>query len=288
MSSYDNDAMSLINSMFSDDPDTYLQLHDILNQMFVDSHKKKNQEHPYEGDHASDYKQSFEGDWRYCYRKSILQEMYHFEGEELSAKRIRINDVGWYLHLMIQHKFKESGRAVRIEHTHRHPKYGIHYSPDIEAKIVEMFGEEIIIVEIKTMNKESFEKAVKTDDPRKGHLDAYKQVQIYMFLSGLRKALIYLFCKDNSEFHHYIVDYNEEFLQPYIERIETRAKLKLIFESRDGLLPIRVCQNSQTTRAKSCPVASLCWMATTRQREPFKRTIQIQQNQNASLIHKDE
>lgn len=285
--SYDNDAMSLINSMFSENPDTYLQLHDILNQMFLDDQKKKQKEHPYEGDHASDYKQSFTGDWRYCYRKSILQEMYHFDGEEISAKRIRINEMGWYVHLMIQHKFKNSGRAIAIEQVHQHPVYGIFYSPDIEATIKEMFGDEILIVEIKSMNKESFEKAIKTDDPKKAHLDAYKQVQIYMFLSGKRKALIYLFCKDNSEFHHFVVDYDEEFMLPYIERIETRAKLKIIFESRDGILPKRVCPNNQTSRAKSCPVANLCWLATAKQREPFKRTIEIQQTQNASLIHEN-
>ena len=98
-----------------------------------------------------------------------------------------------------------------------------------------------------------------------------------------------IFCKDNSDFHYIIYDYDPEFLVPYIDRAETRLKLKKIFEET-GQVTERVCTDSQAPRAKSCPVAQLCFLANSAAREPFKRTVinvdSIQRN--AFVIHEDQ
>src|SRR6266704_402956 len=89
-----------IEAMFSGQDD-YVVMKNILNQMFVEDYKKEQEAHPRIGPHASEFKESFKGAWRYCFRKSILQEFYHYPDEEsMSVKRIRINKLGWYIHIM--------------------------------------------------------------------------------------------------------------------------------------------------------------------------------------------
>lgn len=282
-----DDNTALVESML-DGSDDYLIGRNIFNQMFVDDHKKDQEAHPRSGDHASDYKQPFQGDWRYCFRKSILQEFYIYDDEELSPKRIRINKLGWYIHVMLQRLIKQSGRAIEIEKTHIHPKFGIYYTPDAIMYLRELVGEEHVIVEFKSMNKSSYEKAVDYhfDNALKGHPDAYKQLQIYLYLSGLKKGLIFLYCKDNSDFHYYLVDYDPLFMEPYIERIETRLKLKIIFESK-GQLPKKVCADADATRVKSCPVGKLCFLKNQIERSPYLRTKGHGLQQNVSMIHED-
>jgi hypothetical protein len=288
-----DDNIAFVESMFSGEDD-YLVGRNIINQWFIEDAREDAAKNPRSGDHASDYKQPFRGAWRYCYRQSILQEFYMYEQEEMSVKRLRINKLGWYIHVMLQRLAKKHGHVVEAEKTHKHPRYGIYYTPDIIAKFYELTGDEDVAVEIKSMNKSSYEKATTEffDDPMRGHADAYKQLQIYMFLHGLKKGMILIFCKDNSEFHYWLVDYSPEFMQPYIDRIETRLKLKIIFEAKDGqlpqhVLPKRVCESQDAKRAQSCPVGDLCWMKNAAARAPRLRTVAHGAQQNVSLIHED-
>lgn len=286
-----DDNIALVESMFSGEDD-YLVGRNIINQMFVDDAKADHAKNPRSGSHASEYKQPFRGAWRYCFRQSILQEFYMYEQEELSVRRIRINKLGWYIHVMLQRLFKQSGRAIEVERTHLHPRYGVYYTPDLIAQFHELTADEHVIVEIKSMNKSSYEKATTEffDNAAKGHPDAYKQAQIYMFLHALKKAMILIFCKDNSEFHYWIIDYDPAFMEPYINRIETRLKLKIIFEAQDGhlpQLPKRVCEEQGSTRAQSCPVGKLCWMQNYAARAPYLRSQGHGLQQNVSLIHED-
>ncbi len=285
----EDDILDVIDHMLGDDDQEYHIGKAILDEMFVLDHQKNQETNPYIPPHASELKEAFKGAWRYCYRQSILQEFYIYPEEEMSIDRLRINKMGWYVHLMLQRLWKGSKRAkvVEVETTHKHSRYGMFYTPDVITIIPELFQQELIIVEIKSMNKKRFEQAMMQSDPKKMHSEAYKQCQIYMYFHGLKRGMILLFCKDNSRHHHAFIEYDPEFMAPYINRAETRLRLKLIFEASEQLSN-RVCESRESPRAKSCPVSELCWIKTAEERRPYRKTMQVQQQQNSSLIHEDE
>lgn len=284
-----DDILALVDQMLGGGDDTNYITREIINEMFVLDQQRNNQTNPYIHPHGSELKEGFEGDWRYCFRKSLLQEFYVYPEEEMSVDRLRINKVGWYVHFMIQRLWKGSKRAkvVEVEKTHKHERYGMFYTPDIVTIIPELFDQQLIIVEIKSMNKKRFEAAILQTDPKKMHREAYIQCQIYMYFSGARKGMILLFCKDNSQHHHAYIDYDPEFMHPYIERAETRLRLKVLFETQDGALPNKVCKSQDVKRAQSCPVAQLCWMKNAADRAPYRKIEIVEQQQNSSLIHED-
>lgn len=262
---------------------------EIVNEMFLLEERKKKERNPYIPPHASEFKESFEGAWQYCIRKSILQEFYFYPEEEFPINRVRINELGWYIHLMIQRIWKNStrARAVEIEVTHKHPKYGVFYTIDIVSLFEELYGNDEVVVEIKSMNTNAFQAAIKKNSAEKMHPEGYKQAQIYMFLSNRKRAALFLYDKNTSDYHLEFFEYDSEFMKPYIDRIETRYALKLIFEASEGKkLPPKVCTDPNIPRACSCPVKDLCFMSKAKERESRKRDITHQQT-NVSLIHEE-
>lgn len=289
MSSINRDTLAIVDAMLGGDTEVST-IREIINEMFLESVKRKQEKNPYIPPHASEFKEGFKGAWQYCYRKSILQEFYFYPEEEISVSRVRINELGWYIHVMLQRLWKHSKRAkvIEIEITHKHPKYGIFYTIDVVSLFEELFGTDEVVIEIKSMNRNNFEHAITQKTPEKMHPEGYKQAQIYMFLSERKRAGLLLYNKDNSDYHLEFFEYNPLFMQPYISRIETRTKLRTIFEESNGKkIPKKLCTSSDSSRASSCPVRDICFMHSAAEREKFRRTALVQEQQNSSLIHEE-
>jgi hypothetical protein len=269
-----------------------------INQMFIDEVKKRNQESPREGLHASDLLANMKGKYRFCYRQHTLGHFYKpVETKELTTysffdiKMMRIQKMGWYVHLMFQRLWREFGHPIAIEKTHYNRRYDLYYTPDIEAQFPSFGENKKYVVEIKSMNTNNYEKAVVCESALEGHESAYKQCQVYMMLLGYPKGLILVYDKDKSNFHVWEIDYDPEFCKPYKERLENLIRLYPIYEDSDGSdahLARQVCDGPDAPRAKVCPMRNVCWLANKAERAPYLRgKMKNQQQQNVSIIHED-
>lgn len=263
----------------------------IIDEMFTQDVRIVEENNPYEGLHAGHMLAGFSGKWRLCYRQLVLNKYYLHIPIAMSVDRMRINKMGWYVHIMIQRLFKQSGRAIEVEVTRIDEKWGVFHTPDIIARFEELFEKQHVIIEIKSMNKESYLKAVTKFpfDARKAHEHAFKQAQLYMYLTNTKKAIFLAFCKDNSDHHEWIFDFDQEYIAPYVARLDNLLVFYEKFEQHQGkMLPQRVCENPDEPRAKSCPMRHVCWLKTYEERKPHLRIHEIKKDQkNSSLIHED-
>lgn len=282
-----NDLEAEISAMISG-RQTDVEIRKIINKMFVDNVKKQDETNPREGLHAGDILGGFTGKWRFCYRQHVLNKWYVIKHEAMALNQVRINLMGWYVHVMLQRLFKQSGHAIEVEQTRIDSKWGVYHTPDIVSVFPELDKDERYIVEIKSMNKRLFELAVEAPTAREGHEHAYKQAQLYMLLTNIKKALILIYCKDNSNFHFWVVEFDPEYIEPYKQRLDHLIEFYNVYETR-GIAPKRVCESKETPRAKSCPVRETCWLQDKNARIPFLRSVAIRNiaQQNTSLIHED-
>jgi len=282
-----NEGDQLLNAMLSGDMFS-MKLQKVLNQMFVDDAKQKAQNDPREGLHASSILAPFTGVTRLCFREHVLNKFYLPIHDLLAPDTLRTFLVGWYLHLMWQRLFKQSGYAVEVEKTRIDEKWGVYHTPDVIARFPHLSGNHLYIIEIKTMNARSFEKAVELSDPRRSHEGAFKQAQLYMYLTNVPEAVILLHNKNTSEFVTFTIQLDKVFIQPYIDRLDILVQLYERY-AQERRLPKRVCEHSDTPRAKRCPMRDVCWVANDAERQTCLRGTLVNPTQrNVSLTHEEE
>lgn len=118
---------------------------------------------------------------------------------------------------------------------------GVLATPDLKA------------LEIKTCNSMQYQMIT---SKRKDAMEAHKdQLQLYMYLTGIKSGIVLYFEKDQSM----IFDFRYEYDQPRVDRIlntlqNTREAM------RTGVLPPReLCPSKDCARAKQCPVRAECF-----------------------------
>lgn len=109
------------------------------------------------------------------------------------------------------------------------------------------------VVELKTTNSMQFNLIANV---RRKPLDNHvKQIQMYMFLSGIKEGYILYFGKDDSETHHFEQSYNKDIVNPILEGL-----LLARTGMRTGTVPERtLCDVKSCARAKACPVRDVCF-----------------------------
>ena len=242
------------------------------------------------GLHLSDLKAPFKGKGQYCYRQHVLGNFYDPAPEgEFPLKTIRIWLEGWYIHHKWQMIFQKGGFAIDIEKTHLHPLFKIYYTPDITASFPDVFNGETIVVEIKSMNNASYTAAEKETDPYRIHQDGYKQGQLYMYLTGLKHAMLLLDNKDTSFHREITFDFDPAFVAPYAHRINIQSQMNVTY-ANSNQIPIKVCGSKDDPRAQTCPMRHVCWLQTKDQRSQYLRKDEEfpQEQINASLHHQKE
>lgn len=109
-------------------------------------------------------------------------------------------------------------------------QYDLIYTPDA---IVEIDGHKYV-VEIKSMNKNSFEKA-------KSHPAGQKQLRLYMHMEGIQRGFVLVDCKDNSDFKVFVSmagkTKQEEHLSNFITLMEKVQRYKKVALKRRSLPP---------------------------------------------------
>lgn len=224
-----------------------------FNNLFVNS--RKHLEEVRAGLHASSI---IAGDSDFCYRAQVLSLIYQQDqGQELPIRLLQIFAAGNSIHEKWQTLFEINSdslpgfRLVRNEARSFDERYELYFTPD---SIIEINGEEYV-VEIKSMNTFAYQHAAKSSNP---HPSARKQLQLYMYLLGIRNGIILIEDKNTQEFEVFRIEHNHHEVLPFIDRLNVVQIMKKE-ALENGIFPKRICRNSTTKRAIGCNVCSACF-----------------------------
>jgi hypothetical protein len=106
----------------------------------------------------------------------------------------------------------------------------------------------LMLLEVKSMNKASFQKFVDTG-MRRSHPHYHAQVQMMMGMSGFRQTFFIAYCKDDSAYHAEIVDYDPleaSFIEARVERVLSGSAR-------------RIAEDDTDWRCRGCSKRRVCW-----------------------------
>lgn len=115
------------------------------------------------------------------------------------------------------------------------------------------------LFECKSANRKKFEELVKLADYRAWNEVYWWQVQFYMLGLKLKRAAVFVYCKDDSRLYM-------ERIRP--EREAAMERLARVFEAiTSPVEPERVCPRADNFEAKWCPYHDRCWGLASQQNE---------------------
>lgn len=207
-------------------------------------------------------------DNQFCVRQQVLSLCYkQLQGQQISIGLKRIFEEGNAIHEKWQRMFIRAGyaKAKTLDRTRFDEDYKMSYTPDIVCRIPE-FYDGAMIGEIKSVNPMQFRKM-------ESHPSAHKQLQLYMhecIKEAKRKGTWngkdylkgFVLCDDKGgqEFKVFIYDYDEEFLKPYIERLESVKHYYKKFIETNKIIPrCKNCTSYDCKQSEKCPMKDACW-----------------------------
>lgn len=204
------------------------------------------------GLHASEL---IKGDKDFCLRKQVLSLMYEqLQGQQISVGLKRIFEEGNAIHEKWQRLFIRGNysNADNLDVTQFNDKYKISFTPDIICEIPEFYKGKMV-GEIKSVGTYQFQKMTR-------HPSAYKQLQWYMYLTGIHKGFVLCDDKNSQEFKCEIYDFDKELVEPFVERAEqikyyhnrVLKENKMVKRPADAKEP--TCK-----RCKECSMRNACW-----------------------------
>ena len=195
------------------------------------------------------------GDKEFCLRQQVLSLIYHqLQGEQLSVGLMRIFEEGNAIHEKWQRLFIRAGYsgAEDLDVTQFNDEYRISFTPDIICKIPE-FYEGKMIGEIKSVNTFQFQKMVR-------HPKAYKQLQWYMYLTGIHKGFVLSDDKNTQDFKLEVYDFDESIVAPFIERAEAiKYYYNRVFREHKMVSRPKDANSPDCKRCHDCPLRNACW-----------------------------
>ncbi len=172
-------------------------------------------------------------------RRQIAYQMLGYPGKEIPGRNLLIMENGTFFHERMEKTFKEMGILIAPELKLTHDELRISGRSDAivwnwlktdhvvhdtyivllntEDEIVyEGPQSDVLIVELKSINNKNYEKLPKTK-PKKEH---NMQLQLYMYLTGIRQGVVYYENKDNQEQKYFYVTYDETVVNQIISDIQ--------------------------------------------------------------------
>lgn len=196
----------------------------------------------------------------FCLREMVLSLVYkQKQGEQLDVGLMRIFEEGNAVHEKWQRLFIRAGYSGvnDLDVTQFKKKYRVSFTPDIICEIPEFYDGKMI-GEIKSANMFTFDKTIMP----KRHPSAWKQLQWYMYLSGIHKGFVLSDNKNNQEFKIEVYDFDKEVVNPFIDRCEEikAAYIKLKKQNKMVKRPSGVAYKTpDSKRCKKCALRDICW-----------------------------
>lgn len=159
----------------------------------------------------------------------------------------RVFDVGTWYHVYMQNILYQIGLLEQAEVPVVNKEKYLNGKADGVFK-EEVFGEKVVL-EIKTMNSWTFQKAV-----FKPFAKHEFQASLYARELGAKKVLYLYINKDTSEIRDFLMPINEEQLAQADKKMAD-----VISHVKAGSLPKRTCTDRDCENAWACPFASLCF-----------------------------
>lgn len=186
-------------------------------------------------------------------KRQVAYQMLGYPGAEPAGRNLLIMDNGTYFHERMESTFKKMGILIAPELKLIHDDLRISGRSDAivwnwlktgpveDDKDIELFASDgelvyagpqsdVLIVELKSINSKGYDKLPKTM-PKKEHR---MQLQLYMYLTGIRQGVVYYENKDTQEQKYFYVAYDQQIVDEVISDI-----LTIIQHIDAGTLPDR-------------------------------------------------
>ena len=124
---------------------------------------------------------------------------------------MRVFDTGHDTHERLQRYLEQSGVLLQAEVPIENADYEIKGHTDGIIEINGIKG----ILEIKSINSSGFYSLY---SPKEDHLI---QINVYMFCTGIERAVLLYECKDNQELKEFYVKLDADILNPILNKIRT-------------------------------------------------------------------
>lgn len=194
-------------------------------------------------------------DKKFCVRQQVLSLLYkQLQGEQNSAGLMRIFEEGNAIHEKWQRLFIRAGygKAKDMDRSRFNNDYELSYTPDGIVEIPEFYDGKMVL-EIKSMNTYSFK-------PATSHPSGQKQMQFYLWLTGLKKGFVLAEDKNTQDFKVFIENYNPEVVAPFIDRLEQIKFYKQRALTEHKMVKRHeLCKSSDCKMASTCPMRDACW-----------------------------
>ena len=195
------------------------------------------------------------GDKDFCLRQQVLSLMYRqLQGEQLPVGLMKIFEEGNAIHEKWQRLFIRGGysKASDLDVTQFNEKYRISFTPDIICRIPEFYDGKMI-GELKSVNTHQFRKMTR-------HPSAWKQLQWYMYLSGIHKGFVLSEDKNTQETKIEIYDYDVNVVSQFIDRAEEiKFRYKKAMKEHKMVKRPEDATSPDCKRCKQCALVNACW-----------------------------
>lgn len=195
------------------------------------------------------------GEKDFCQRQQVLSLIYRqLQGEQIDPPLKRIFEQGNAIHEKWQRLFLRAGYSEPqdLDFTRFCKRYMISFTPDIICKIPEFYDGQMV-GEIKSVNTFQFQRMLH-------HPSAGKQLQWYMFLTGIHKGFVLSEDKNTQDFKLEVYDYDPLKVAVFIERAEA---IKYYYRRaiNEGKMAKRPddAKSSNCKRCVKCPMRLSCW-----------------------------
>lgn len=195
------------------------------------------------------------GEKDFCLRQQVLSLIYRqLQGEQIPVGLKRIFEEGNAIHEKWQRLLIRGGYSTAddLDVTQMNKKYRISFTPDVICEIPEFYDGKMV-GEIKSVNTFQFQKMTK-------HPSAWKQLQWYMFLTGIHKGFVLSEDKNTQDIKVEIYDFDESIVQPFVDRAEQikKAYIRVQKESKMVKRP-KDAASPDCKRCEQCALRNACW-----------------------------
>lgn len=192
-------------------------------------------------------------DDKFCYRQQVLSLFYRqAQGEQVPVGIKRIFTEGDAIHEKWQRLFirGEYADPLDCDRTQFAEQFDLQFTPDIICNI-DGFGE--MVGEIKSVNSFIFKK-------QKNHASGKKQLQLYMYLTGIKKGFVLCEDKNTQDIKLYVYDADYKQIEPYIARLEKIQYYKHRLQDKGKLVKRHEkCTGYNCDMAEQCAMREVCY-----------------------------
>lgn len=194
-------------------------------------------------------------DNKFCVRQQVLSLLYkQLQGEQLSVELKRIFEEGNAVHEKWQRLFIRAGygKTEDMDRSQYNSEYELSFTPDGIVRIPEFYNGKMIL-EIKSSNTYSFK-------PATSHPSGEKQMQLYMWLTGIKKGFVLMEDKNTQDFKVFVKDYDPLIVAPFIDRLEQIQHYKRkVLEEHKMVKRHEKCTSPNCKMAEVCPMRDACY-----------------------------